>query len=95
VALHLAVAGGAASGIGVLLSGTPASTSINLPAGTCQLLIDPAGAAFGVFLTDASGNGAVTLHTRARPMTADFQALTFGFTANALGSTNMLDLTVQ
>jgi hypothetical protein len=95
VALHLAVAGGAANGIGVLLSGTAASSPINLPSGTCQLLVDPNGAGFGVFLTDASGNGAVTLHTRARPMTVDFQALTLGFTGGALGTTDMQNLTVQ
>jgi hypothetical protein len=95
VALHLAVAGGAANGIGVLLTGTAAASPISLPSGTCQLLVDPNGAGLGILLTDASGNGAVTLHTRAHAMTADFQALTLGFTGGALGTTDMLNLTVQ
>ena len=95
VRFDFAIAGAASSGIGILFAGNAAATPINLPSGSCQLLVDPSGAGLALFLTDANGNGSATLRSRARAMVVEYQAMTFGFASNALGTTNAVNLTVQ
>lgn len=98
--LNLAVAGAAANGMGILVGGVPATTPVNLPFGTCQLLIDPNGMGGGMrsFVTDATGGATFVYRLRAMPFHIDFQAVTFGFGPNntsVLGSTNALNMTAQ
>lgn len=98
--LNLAVTGAAANGMGILVGGTTAPTPIALPFGTCQLLVQPAGAGSGMrsFVTDATGGAVFVYRLRAAAFAIDFQAVTFGFDANSnsvLGSTNALNMTAQ
>lgn len=94
VRLDFTITGGVPDGIGLLLIGTPAATPSPLPVGSCDLLLD--NLALGAFfLTDNNGDAATRTLTRNTAMTVDFQAVTFGFVANAMGSTDLLNLVVQ
>jgi hypothetical protein len=97
--LTLAVAGAPPNGFGIMAVGGTAATPVNLPFGTCQLLVDPNSAGGGLrsFLTDASGAATLDFRVRAAPFTTNFQAITFGFvgTNGVLGSTNALNMTAQ
>jgi hypothetical protein len=93
--LEFVVTGGAPNAIGVFFAGALAAAPLSLPAGSCQLLVDPGTAQMLVFLTDVSGNAQATLRTRARSTTMEFQVLTMGFLSGALGTTNALHLTIN
>lgn len=93
--LDFAVTGAAANGFAILVAGATATTPLALPAGTCQLLVDPTTPTHLLFMTDATGNATQQLRTRMRNTTIDVQVLTMGFLAGAIGTTNTVRVIIN
>ena len=94
--VQLDVTGGTPNALAFLLVGAPLQTPVNLPGGSCQILVENRLA--GMTFLDANGDGTRMLGVPGRPpVDVNFQFLTLDFsgTTLGLGSTNGLNLLVQ
>lgn len=93
LALTIDVRGATANTHGVLIVGTQAANPTPLPGNLCDLLVDRQRSHFaGGFRTDANGDATLRMLVPARAFTIDMQALTMDRVAQAIGSTNGLNL---